>query len=157
MLSMYKENFPSPPVTPLSDAAPLSMALLEAARAVSVQLDARTTGPRMTAAQARRLRHLEHKSVGMSLGELAELGGISTTAVSQMMDRIGRHGYVRLETNPWDSRSTAVSLTAHGRREYERIMRGHAAFDRLLNVWMGPGTAPRVLTALSVIRARAAA
>ncbi len=152
---MYEQNFPDPPDALLREAAPLSLALIDGARIVAARLDALTSGPHMTAAQARVLRHLEHKTAGMSLGELASFAGISTTATSNMMQRVGRYGHVSLSEGPWDARSHVVALRPRGRREYERIMRGHARFDRLLRVWIGTERAPDVLAGLRAIRAHA--
>ncbi len=109
----------------------------------------------MTAAQARVLRHLEHKTVGMSLGELGSFAGISTTAMSKMMQRIGLNGHVSLSEGPWDARSQVVTLLPRGRREYQRIMRGHARFDRLLRIWIGTERVPDVLAGLRAIHDRA--
>jgi DNA-binding MarR family transcriptional regulator len=155
MLTMHEENFPCPLDALLRDAAPLSLALIDAARLVTARLDALTSGPYMTAAQARVLRHIEHKTAGMSLGELASLAGISTTATSQMMQRVGRFGHVSLSEGPWDTRVRLVTLQPRGLREYQRIMRGHARFDRLLGVWIGADRVPDMLADLGAIRARA--
>lgn len=153
MLTMYEENFPRPLDALLRDTAPLSLALIDGARMVAARLDALTSGPHMTAAQARVLRHIEHKIAGMSLGELASLAGISTTATSQMMQRVGRFGHVSLSEGPWDTRVRLVALQPRGLREYQRIMRGHARFDRLLRVWIGAERAPDILAGLRAIRA----
>ncbi len=109
----------------------------------------------MTAAQAQVLRHIEHKTVGMSLGELASCAGISTTSTSQMMERVGRYGYVSVSEGPWDTRSQVVALQPRGRSEYQRIMRGHARVDRLLRVWVGPDRVPDILAGLRAIHHRA--
>jgi len=151
MLSMYEENYPDPLEDLLRDTAPLSLALIDGARIVAARLDALTTGPHMTAAQARVLRHIEHKTVGMSLGELASLAGISATATSKMMQRVGRYGHVSLSEGPWDARAHVVALQPRGHREYQRIMRGHARFDRLLRVWVGTDRASDVLQGLRSI------
>ncbi len=148
---MYEQNFPDPPDALLREAAPLSLALIDGARIVAARLDALTSGPHMTAAQARVLRHLEHKTVGMSLGELASLAGISTTATPKMMQRIDRYGHVSLSGGPWDGRSHVVKLQPRGRREYQHIMRGHARFDRLERVWIGTDRVPDVLAGLRAI------
>gem|GEM_PF-1689198 len=165
MLTMYEQNLPDPldallwETDPLDallwETAPLSLALIDVARMVAARLDALTSGPHMTAAQARVLRHIEHKTVGMSLGELASLAGISTTATSKMMQRVGRYGHVTLSEGPWDTRAQWVALRPRGQREYQRIMRGHARFDRLLRVWIGAERAPDVLAGLRAIRAHA--
>lgn len=155
MLSMCEQNFPDPLDALLWETAPLSLALIDGARMVAARLDALTSGPHMTAAQARVLRHIEHKTVGMSLGELASLAGISTTATSKMMQRVGRYGHVTLSEGPWDTRAQLVALRPRGRREYQRIMRGHARFDRLLGVWIGTERVPDVLAGLRAIRAHA--
>ncbi len=152
MLTMYEQNFPGPPDPLLWEAAPLSLALIDGARIVAARLDALTSGPHMTAAQARVLRHLEHKTVGMSLGELASFAGISTTAASKMMQRIDRYGHVSLSEDPWDARSQVVALQPRGQREYQRIMRGHVRFDGLLRVWIGTERVPDVLASLRAIR-----
>lgn len=89
----------------------------------------------------------------MSLGELASLAGISTTATSKMMQRVGRCGHASPSEGPWDTRAHVVALQPRGRREYQRIMRGHARFDRLLGVWIGTERAPDMLAGLRAIRA----
>lgn len=153
MLTMDEENFPRPLDALLRDTAPLSLALIDGARMVATRLDALTSGPHMTAAQARVLRHIEHRTAGISLGELASLAGISTTATSKMMQRVGRYGHVSLSEGPWDTRAHLVALQPRGLREYQRIMRGHARFDRLLRVWIGEERAPDVHAGLRAIRA----
>ena len=50
-------------------------------------------------------------------GRLAELTGLTTGAVTRMIDRLGRAGYVRREPDPRDRRRVIVRLIPERARE----------------------------------------
>ncbi len=58
----------------------------------------------------------------MSLGALSEDIGLSLAAVSRAVDRLVGRGEIKRQEDPSDRRSKLVSVSARGRRTYERIV-----------------------------------
>ena len=58
----------------------------------------------------------------MSLGALSEEIGLSLPAVSRSVDGLVQRGDLKREEDPADRRSKLVSISARGRRAYERIV-----------------------------------
>ncbi|WP_067932320.1 MarR family winged helix-turn-helix transcriptional regulator [Alicyclobacillus kakegawensis] len=69
------------------------------------------------------LRHA-HRHPGCTVGELAERLDVRPSTMSQMLDRLGKVGYLQREAAPEDSRVKRVHLTELGQqviREVESI------------------------------------
>jgi DNA-binding MarR family transcriptional regulator len=62
----------------------------------------------------------------LSAGALAEQAGLSTSAVTSVIDRVQRAGYLRRRGDPGDRRRVLVEVTELGRR------RGREAFSGLM-------------------------
>lgn len=60
----------------------------------------------------------------MSAGELAEHSGLSTGAVTSVIDRLERAGYAHRVGDPADRRRVLVELTPEARRKSEELMGG---------------------------------
>jgi len=58
---------------------------------------------------------------GVSAGRLAEESGLSTGAVTTVLDRLERAGYARRTHDPGDRRRVLVELTPEARRELEDL------------------------------------
>lgn len=74
------------------------------------------------------LRCLEIVARGgpLAAGELAEQAGLSTSAVTSVIDRVERSGYVRRRSDAQDRRRVLVEVTEAGRQ------RGREAFSGLM-------------------------
>ena len=57
----------------------------------------------------------------MTAGRLAELTGLTTGAVTRMIDRLERRKYVRRRSDPEDRRRVVVELVASRAREFDRF------------------------------------
>lgn len=64
------------------------------------------------------LRFLDEE--GLRIGEIAERAGVSKQAISQQVTYLEKHGYLRVEPDPDDSRARLVYLTRRGRTSQER-------------------------------------
>jgi DNA-binding MarR family transcriptional regulator len=62
----------------------------------------------------------------LSVGELAEAGGVAAPTVTRMLDCLARDGLVTRRHSDVDRRSVLVALTSEGR---EAVERAHAAVD----------------------------
>jgi DNA-binding MarR family transcriptional regulator len=58
----------------------------------------------------------------LSLGALSEQIGLSLAAVSRAIDGLVQRGEVKRQEDPNDRRSKLVTVSARGRRTYERIV-----------------------------------
>ncbi|MDQ6776604.1 MAG: MarR family transcriptional regulator [Actinomycetota bacterium] len=66
------------------------------------------------------------RAAPVAAGRLATMAGLSTSAVTAMLDRTERAGYVRRSADPSDRRRVLVDLTGKGRES------GRAAFTGLM-------------------------
>ena len=85
---------------------------------------------------------------GLTPTRLAELAGLTTGAITGVLDRLERAGFVRREPDPEDRRRLRVQLVADRLGEvtaYYRPLIGHAA--ELSNDWE-PGTRAQLVTYL---------
>lgn len=67
-----------------------------------------------------------------TVGELAELLGVTQQAVSKSVAELESLGYVERQADPYDSRVRRVSLTAAGRSAIERGRAARAALEKEL-------------------------
>jgi DNA-binding MarR family transcriptional regulator len=58
----------------------------------------------------------------LSLGALSEDLGLSLAAVSRAVDGLVQRGDVKRQEDPSDRRSKLVTVSAHGRATYERVL-----------------------------------
>lgn len=116
----------------LASAGGLVYALLDAARAVSGEVEARAGDAHMTVAQAGLARHFSHSYPGVPMTELATRSGITTPAITQMLRRMTQRGMVRRSESPTDSRAVLVRLTESGQREFRAISARLMTIDREL-------------------------
>jgi DNA-binding MarR family transcriptional regulator len=73
---------------------------------------------------------------GLTAGQLAELSGLSTGAVTTVLDRLERAGYVRRVRDSNDRRRVLVEVTSEGRRMAEEIFAPLIAESRaMLNTY----------------------
>ena len=93
--------------------------------------DASTAGVMLhqTVAERLGLHITDHKCMGMlcemgplSAGRLAELTGLTTGAITSVLNRLERHGYARRVRNPKDKRN--VNVEALNRLEFNARMEG---------------------------------
>ncbi len=135
----------------LMNAGGLVCGLLDAARAISAEVEARTGDAHMTVAQARLARHFAASDPGVPMTELAARSGMTAPAVTQMLQRMTRKGLVHRSDNPFDSRSVIVRLTASGLREFRAISARLASIDRELGRRAGvsPEDLNRILSRLA--------
>jgi DNA-binding MarR family transcriptional regulator len=110
----------------------LACALLDAARAVSAEVEARAGDAHMTVAQARLARHFAHNYPGIPMTELAARSGMTAPAITQMLRRMTQKGMVTRSESPTDSRAVLVRLTEGGQREYRAISSRLKGIDREL-------------------------
>lgn len=93
----------------------------------------------------------------MPAGRLAEQAGLSTSAVTSVIDRVQRLGMLRRTSDPADRRKVLVELTEqgreHGRAAFAGLMQGT---DRLLSAY-GPKELERIGQFLEQVRALVAA
>jgi DNA-binding MarR family transcriptional regulator len=68
-----------------------------------------------------RCLELIERSGGLTAGQLAELSGLSTGAVTTVLDRLERVGYVRRTRDSSDRRRVLVEVTPEGHRRGQEI------------------------------------
>jgi DNA-binding MarR family transcriptional regulator len=118
--------------TYLAGAGGLVCALLDAARAVSGEVEARAEDAHMTVAQARLARHFADSFPGIPMSELAFRSGMTAPAITQMLRRMTAKGLVIRSEGPRDGRAVLVRLTERGQREFLAISARLVSFDREL-------------------------
>jgi DNA-binding MarR family transcriptional regulator len=92
--------------------------------AVDTGAKVRTSVARAAGLSESELRTLEHLVRGAAgPAELARRLGVSTAAVTGILDRLQGRGHLERTPDPVDRRRTALSVTASGRAE----LRGHLA------------------------------
>jgi DNA-binding MarR family transcriptional regulator len=144
-------GFPEPPLVPVGGEAPLIRALLETARCVGYACDARASGAYMTAAQAHLAAQLAQAQGGLPSSTLAERLGVTKQAVTGLVDRMEYAELVLRTEHPLDGRCTLVRLTEHGARELLGVARRLAAFNRDLELTLGPDRRTHMRDSLRVI------
>jgi DNA-binding MarR family transcriptional regulator len=65
---------------------------------------------------------LSNADAPLSLGALSEEIGLSLAAVSRAVDGLVQRGELKRQEDPHDRRSKLVTVSARGRRTYERIV-----------------------------------
>ena len=65
---------------------------------------------------------LSNADAPMSLGALSEEIGLSLAAVSRAVDGLVQRGELRRQEDPSDRRSKLVTVSARGRKTYERVV-----------------------------------
>jgi DNA-binding MarR family transcriptional regulator len=75
----------------------------------------------LTAAQFNVLNLVARSESGMSQRELSDLLVVDRSNVTGLLDRMEKAGWVRRDDNPGDRRIYRVSLTAAGRKLWERV------------------------------------
>lgn len=108
----------------------LACALLDAARLLAGEVEARAGDAHMTVAQALPARHFADNDPGIPMTEVAARSGMTAPAVTLMLRRMTRTGMVVRSESPTDGRVVLVRLTASGQREFEAISARLAAIDR---------------------------
>jgi DNA-binding MarR family transcriptional regulator len=88
----------------------------ELATAVIVFHEALAKKAGLTAAESRCLGVLFQREV-VTAGELARATGLTTGAITGIVDRLQRDGWLRRENNPDDRRSVLIRALPHPRRE----------------------------------------
>ncbi len=142
---------PGPPIVPASGDAPLIRSLLETARCVGYACDVRASGAYMTAAQAHVASQLALSPGGFPSSTLAERLGVTKQAVTGLVDRMEYAGLVLGTEHPLDRRCTLVQLTERGARELVAVGRRLAAFNRGLELRLGPDRVARLEAFLRVV------
>ncbi|HEX7589951.1 MAG TPA: MarR family winged helix-turn-helix transcriptional regulator [Demequinaceae bacterium] len=130
--------FAGPPLVPAGDDAPLIRALLGTARCVGYACDARASGAHMSAVQAQLAAQLARSPGGLPSSTLAERLGVTKQAITGLVDRMEYAGLVLRTEHPLDGRCTLVRLTEHGASEFVGVARRLAAFNRELELRLGP-------------------
>lgn len=74
---------------------------------------------------------------GSSQKEVAEFGGITTSAVNQTVKKMQEEAYLQKETDPSDKRNCKLYLTEKGRNAAERIHEILDASDQAITEWVG--------------------
>ena len=112
----------------MSREPPARPELLEQLNRASQQLSAATIMFHQTVADRLGLNPTDHKCVGFLLtegpltaGELAALTGLTTGAITGVLDRLEKAGYVRREDDPKDRRRVVVRVVARRLRDIERL------------------------------------
>ena len=82
---------------------------------------------------------------------LAEALDVSPRNVTGLVDALEEGGFMTREPHPSDRRATLVTLTAHGRKVAEQMVRGHDEFARLLFGRMSAGTFDGLVRGLSEV------
>lgn len=145
-------TWPEDPRAPIPDhiydLAPLTFALLDAARTVSLAIDWSGPGAPLTAPQARVAALLACAPDGVPVVSVADHLGISSAAASKILRRMADLGTVAYDEHPRDGRCKLVLLTAKGRHLLADFAPGLARRDRLLAVTLGPAFAAHALPAL---------
>ena len=144
-------SFSEPPLVPASGAAPLITALLATARTVNYECDVRASGAYMSAVQARLAAHLARAPWGLPSSTLAEQLGVTKQAITGLVDRMEYAGLALRTEHPLDGRCTLVTLTERGARELVGVARRLAAFNRELELRLGPERVARAVELLQVI------
>ena len=72
--------------------------------------------------QLKCLGFLSNAEAPLSLGALSEDLGLSLAAVSRAVDGLVQRGDVKRQEDPSDRRSKLVTISAHGRATYERVL-----------------------------------
>lgn len=68
------------------------------------------------------LRHLQ-RTGGCSVGQLAERVDVGASAMSQMLDRLEKMGWILRQPDPRDARSRMVRLTPEGEQVVQEVER----------------------------------
>lgn len=97
-----------------SDPAPVTHALLFAARAVDARLEAVLAPLRLSMAKVGVLRHLVHEGAPLALSVLAERNRCVRSNITQLADRLEADGFLRRIADPNDRRAVLAEPTTAG-------------------------------------------
>jgi len=98
-------------------------ALLEAARAVEMQLEKALAEENLSGAKLAALTHLVRAGDPVPLGELAEQCACVRSNITQLVDRLEAERLVERLPDPADRRSVRAALTAAGRERHAEAVR----------------------------------
>lgn len=131
---------------------PLTLLLLDAARAVEARTEAALAEMDLSLAALGALRHLMLASVPLTLSQLAERHCCGKSNVTQLVDRLEADGLVARENDPADRRSVRATVTPAGRKAYDRASAVLAEHERSLDVQLGSGRRAELARGLRALR-----
>lgn len=110
----------------MSSDSPKRLKLLQAVEAIARQSSAATVMFHQTVAERMGLSATEHKcadiiarSGQLTAGQLAELTGLTTGAITGIVDRLEKAGMVRRERDPADRRRVIITMTITPERQQQ--------------------------------------
>lgn len=112
--------------------------IIHMARAFEYHLGRVAADHDMTALQARFAWIMAATPWAIPYQDLQVALGMSQAGVSQMMSRMRARGLVECDTDTWDMRQAVVTLSAHGREQWERVCGALATVTKELRSAVGP-------------------
>ena len=109
----------------MSASVRLWLRLFSCTAAIEKQVQRRFAERGTTLARFDLLAALDRAGEGMTMGALSRALLVSNGNVTQLVQKLGREGLVRISPSPADRRASIVRLTARGRAEFAALAAAH--------------------------------
>ena len=131
---------------------PLTLLLLDAARAVEARAEGALGEIGLSLAKLGALRHLVLATEPLTLSQLAERHCCGKSNITQLVDRLEADGLVARESDPDDRRTVRATVTPAGRAAYERASVILAEHERSIDMQLGSGPRADLARGLKALR-----
>ncbi|MBA3671444.1 MAG: MarR family transcriptional regulator [Gemmatimonadaceae bacterium] len=135
-----------------SRGCPLTLLLLDAARAVEARAEGALAAAGLSLAKLGALRHLVLAAEPLSLSQLAERHCCGRSNVTQLVDRLEADGFVSRVADPDDRRTIRAAVTDAGRAAYHRANVLLADHERALDERLGARSRAELAAGLRALR-----
>lgn len=121
-----------------TDPAPVTTAVIHAARSLDARLEAVLAPLRLSMAKVGVLRHLVQEGAPLALSVLAERNRCVRSNITQLADRLEADGYLRRVSAPADRRAVLAEPTTAGVLAYQQAVELLASEEARLTEELSP-------------------
>jgi DNA-binding MarR family transcriptional regulator len=130
----------------------LWLRLLSCTMAIEKDVQRRLAVRGATLARFDILAALDRNREGMNMGALSRALLVSNGNVTQLVQKLGRDGLVRISPSPSDRRASIVRLTPRGRAEFAGLAAAHHDWIDALVAGMDAGSRENLYSALGDLK-----
>lgn len=129
----------------MTDPAPVSTALIHAARMLDSRIETALAPLRLSLAKVGILKHLVQEGAPLALSVLAERNRCVRSNITQLADRLEADGYLRRLADPQDRRAVLAEPTTAGVVAYQQAVEILAAEEARFTAQLSPELHERVV------------